>query len=126
VGYRFQKKDLRPTKNAYLFITYSNIAKSLISATLSSTILETNYLQGNIINLRLSRPFMSGKMNLGGGYSFVNYKILNGESTFRQHIADINFTTEIVKRFSIALHVEADLEKKNQFYRAYIQLRKRF
>jgi hypothetical protein len=126
VGYRFQKKDLRPTKNAYLFLTYSNIARSQISATLSSTILESNYLQGNVINLRLSRPFMSGKMNLGCGYSFVNYKILNGESTFRQHIADINFSTEIIKRFSIALNVEADFEKKNQFYRAYIQLRKRF
>ncbi len=126
VGYRFQKKDLRPTKNAYLFITWSNIAKSLVSATLSSTILETNYLQGNVFNLRLSRPFMSGRMNLGGAYSFVNYKIMNGESNFRQHIAEINFTTEIVKRFSVALNVEADFEKTNQFYRAYIQLRKRF
>jgi hypothetical protein len=126
VGYRFQKSDLRPTKNAYLFITYSNIARSQLAATLSSTILETNYLQGNVINLRLSRPFNSGRMNLGAGYSFVNYKILNGESNFRQHIAEINFTIEIIKRFSIALNAEADFEKKNQFYRTYLQLRKRF
>jgi hypothetical protein len=125
-NYRFQKKDVKPTKNAYLFITYSNIAKSLISATFSSTLLETNYLQGNVYNLRLSRPFMLGKMSLGCGYSYVNYKIMNAESNFKQHIADINFTTEIIKRFSITLNVEADLEKKNQFYRAYIQLRKRF
>ncbi|MEI6851786.1 MAG: hypothetical protein WCL06_03045 [Bacteroidota bacterium] len=125
-GYRFQKKDLKPSKNAYLFITWSDISRSLLSATLSSTILETNYLQGNIINLRLNRPFLSGRMNLGCAYSYVNYKILNSEGNFRQHIAEINFSTEIVKRFSIALNLEGDFEKKNQFYRAYIQLRKRF
>jgi hypothetical protein len=126
VGYRFQKSDMRPTKNAYLFITYSNIARSQLAATLSSTILETNYLQGNVINLCLSRPFISGRMNLGAGYSFVNYKILNGESNFMQHISEINFTVEIIKRFSITLNAEANFEKKNQFYRTYLQLRKRF
>jgi hypothetical protein len=125
-GYRFQKKDLKPAKNAYLFITWSDIARSLLSATLSSTILETNYLQGNIFNLRLNRPFLSGRMNLGCAYSYVNYKILNSEGNFKQHIAEINFSTEIVKRFSIALNLEGDFEMKNQFYRAYIQLRKRF
>jgi hypothetical protein len=125
-GYRFQKKDLKPAKNAYIFIAWSDIARSLLSATLSSTILETNYLQGNIFNLRLSRPFISGRMNLGCAYSYVNYKILNSEGNFKQHIAEINFSTEIVKRFSIALNLEGDFEKKNQFYRAYIQLRKRF
>ncbi len=126
VGYRFQNNDLRQSKNAYLFITYSNIAKSKISSTLSSTILQSSYLQGNIYNLRLSRPFVSGKMNIGLAYSYVNYKIMHAETPFIQHIAEFNFTVEIIKKLSLALNVETDIEKTNQFYRAYIQLRKRF
>lgn len=126
VGYRFQQKDPRPTKNAYLYITYSNIARSLISITVSSTILETSYLQGNVYNGRLSRPFNKGKMHVGCGYSYVDYKIVNDQSPFVQHIADINFTTQIYKKLSLALNTEANFEDKNQFYRLYVQLKQRF
>ena len=91
-----------------------------------TTMLETAYLNGNVYSLRLSKPFISGRIYVGGGYSFVDYKIKNAELPFRQNIGDINFTTEIIKKLSLSINLEVDFEKTNQFYRAYVQLRKRF
>jgi hypothetical protein len=125
-GYRFQPSDLRPTLNGNIFVTYSDFFKKQFSITLMATMLETAYLNGNVYSLRLSKPFISGKMYVGGGYSFVDYKIKNAELPFRQNIGDINFTTEIIKKLSLSINLEVDFEKTNQFYRAYIQLRKRF
>lgn len=125
-GYRFQKKDSRPTKNAYAFVTYNNMFKSKISATISATMLETTYLNGNVYNIRFSRGYNSGKMNIGCGYSFVNYKIIKAELPLRQHIAEVNISTELIKKTSFSLNFETDFEKPNTFYRMYLQLRKRF
>ena len=125
-GYRFQKSDIRPTRNAYLFLTHNNLFKSQVSTTLSATLLETNYLNGNVYSLRLLRGFNSGKMNVGGGYSYVHYKIMRSQPPLIQHIADINLSSEIIKKLYFSLNIEGDLEKTNQFYRLYLQIRKRF
>ncbi len=125
-GYRFQNKDQRDTKNAYAFFTYNNLFKSQLSATLSATMLETTYLNGNVYNVRFSRGLNSGKTNIGCGYSFVNYKILKAELPLKQNIAEVNISTELINKFSFSLNFETDFEKPNTFYRLYIQLRKRF
>lgn len=125
-GYRFQKSDTKPTRNAYFFVAHNNIFKSQILTTLSATFLGTSYINGNIYNLRLSRGFISGRMNVSMGYSFVDYKILNTELPFIQHIADLNISTEIVKKLYFSINFETDIETKNKFYRLYFQLKKRF
>jgi len=125
-GYRFQKSDTRPTRNAYLFLTHNNLFKSQISTTLSATLLETNYLNGQVYNLRFSRAFNSGKMNLSTAYSYVHYKIMRSQIPLIQHIANLSISTEVVKKLYFSLNFEDDLEKSNQFYRLYVQIKKRF
>jgi len=126
LGYRYQKADINASKNANFFITHSDVFKSKISTTLSVTALESNYMNGNIYNIRFSRSFKSGKINLSSGYSFVNYKILNNELAFKQHIADLSFSSEFIKKMFLSANFETSFEKPNQFYRLYLQLRKRF
>lgn len=126
LGYRFQKSDIRPSKNMNFYITHNNILKTEISTTISATLLETNYLNGNIFNIRLSRYFKNGKYNLGASYSYADYSISNNEIPFRQHIANLDFTAEIIKKLYASVNLEGNYEKPNQFYRLYLQLRKRF
>jgi hypothetical protein len=126
VGYRFQKSDPRPTKNAMMFVSHRNLFKSQISTNLTVTMLESNYLKGNIYSIRFLRGFNSGRINLGLGYSFVNYNVLYNELPFKQHIADFNISSEIIKKIYFSLNFETSYEKPNQFYRLYLQLRKRF
>ncbi|MFZ4796565.1 MAG: hypothetical protein ACOYMA_03670 [Bacteroidia bacterium] len=126
IGYQFQKKDPSPNKNAYLFLSHRNLFKSEIATTLSVTMLESSYLNGNIYNLRFYRGFNSGKINIGMGYSFVNYKVFNSELPLKQHIADVNISFEMIKKILFTLNIETDYESPNQFYRLYLQLRKKF
>lgn len=126
LGYRFQKSDIRPSKNMNLYITHNNIFKTEISTTISATLLETSYLNGNIYNIRFSRYFKNGKYNLGASYSYADYKIANNEIPFRQHIANLDFTAEIIRKLNASVNLEGNYEKPNQFYRLYLQLRKRF
>jgi hypothetical protein len=126
VGYRFKKGDRIPTKNIYAFVSYNNLLGKNSYASISSTILETTYLKGNTYNLRLSKGSNSGKINYGLGYSYNNYKVFNAEKPLQQHIANINISSEIIKKLTFSLNLESDFEKPNMFYRFYFQLRKRF
>lgn len=125
-GYRVQKSDSRASKNLYTFVTYENMFTSQVSTTLSATILETTYMNGNVYNARFSRAYNSGKTYISLGYSFVNYKILRAELPLRQHIAEFNISTELIKKTNVSLNLETDFEKPNTFYRLYLQVRKRF
>jgi hypothetical protein len=126
VGYKFQKKDLRPTKNGYAFISHNNLFKSKVSSTLTATILETTYLNGNIYNLRFSRSLISDRINFSIGYSYANYQIQKAEKQLIQHIAELNISAEIIKKLSLSLSFETNYEKPIQFNRLYLLIRKRF
>lgn len=126
VGYKFQKKDLRPSKNGYAFISHNNLFKSKVSSTLTATILETTYLNGNIFNLRFSRSLISERINFGIGYSYANYQIQKAEKPLIQHIAELNISAEILKKLSLSLNFEINYEKPIQYNRLYLQIRKRF
>jgi regulatory protein YycI of two-component signal transduction system YycFG len=125
-GYRTSNNDTKPTKNVYIYISHSSLFHSSISTLLSLTKLETNYLNGDIYNVDLSRSFLKGKMNAGLGYRFVNYSIINRELPLKQHITNINLTTEIIKKLYFTFNVESNYEDTNHFYRLFFQLRKRF
>ncbi len=129
-GFRTQKNDIRITKNAYGFITYKNVFKSKLSTTFSTTLLETNYLNGNIYHIVFSRPFNSGKTRINLGYSFVNYRIQKTESPLIQHIVNINISRIITRKLYAALNFESNLETNievpSNYYRLYIRLTKRF
>ncbi|MCX6231624.1 MAG: hypothetical protein NTZ33_08770 [Bacteroidetes bacterium] len=125
-GYRTTNYDNRPSKNIYFFISHANLFHTDISTLLSFTKLETNYLNGDIYNVSFSRSFFKGKMNAGFAYSFVNYNIVNAELPLKQHIANINLTTEIIKKLYFTFNAETNYEAENHYYRIFLQLRKRF
>ncbi len=126
VGYRFQNRDINATENAYAFFTDNNIFKSLISGTLSATMLKTNYLIGNIYNIRFSRPFGNGKTNVSLAYSFIDYKVVKAEFPLRQNITDINISRALKNKLYLSVNLESNFEGLNKFYRIYARISKRF
>ncbi len=126
IGYRYRKGDRIPSKNIYAFISYNSLLGENSSTTFSYTKLETTYLNGSIYNIRLSKGSKSGKINYGCSYSYNNYKVFNAEKPLLQHIANINFSSDIIKKLTFSINFETDFEKPNRFYRLYMQVRKRF
>ena len=115
-----------PWSYLYAFLSYNNLLGKNSYATISSTLLETTYLKGNIYNLRLTKGTNSGKINYGFGYSYNTYKVFNAENPLIQHIANVNISSGIIKKLTFSLNFETYFEKPNKFYRIYVQIRKRF
>jgi hypothetical protein len=125
-GYRYRKSDVQPSKNLYGYITYSRIPKVNISATISATLLETSYISGKIFSIGLSRDLIHGRLHCGLGYKYVDYKIVNAESSDPQNVADISFNWNIYRRLSLSLNYEGTFEKEYNYNRLYINLTQRF
>jgi hypothetical protein len=125
-GYRFRKSDPRPSKNLYVYATYSRIPVLKISATLSATLLETSYISGKIYSLTMSRDLVAGKLYAGLGYHYVDYHYFSTESSIPQNMAEFNLNWNIYKKLCLSLNYEGTFEKINQYNRLYINITQRF
>lgn len=125
-GYRYSKKDARPSKNLYTYVTYSNVPWLNASATVSATLLESVYLSGKIYSLGLSRDVIPGKLYGGISYRYVNYKFVSAETPLIQNMAELNMTWRIMKKMSFSFNYEGTFEKDRNYDRIYINLTQRF
>lgn len=125
-GYRYSKKDARPSKNLYTYVTYSNVPWINASATVSATLLESVYLSGKIYSLGLSRDVIPGKLYGGVSYRRVNYKFVSAETPLIQNMAELNMTWRIMKKLSFSFNYEGTFEKDRNYDRIYINLTQRF
>lgn len=125
-GYRFSKKDPRPTKNLYGYLTFTHVPGLNVSATLSVTLLETSYLSGKIYSLGISRDLVNGKLYLGLNYRYVDYKFVSAEMKLVQNMGEMNLTWSIFRKLSCSLNYEGTFEKANTYNRIYINITQRF
>lgn len=125
-GYRFSKKDPRPSKNLYSYFTFNKVPWLNASATISATLLETSYISGSIYSLGISRDLLPGKLFGGVNYRYVNYKFRNTENPLVQNMAEMNITWRMLKKFSCSLNFESTFEKKRNYERIYVNITQRF
>jgi hypothetical protein len=125
-GYRYSKKDPRPSKNLYAYATYSSVPWINASATLSATLLESAYVSGSIYSLGLSRDVIPGKLYGGVSYRYVNYKFPSAETPLIQNMGELNLTWRIMKKLSFSFNYEGTFEKGRNYDRIYINLTQRF
>jgi hypothetical protein len=125
-GYRFRKSDPRPSKTLYAYATYSRIPFVNISATLSATILETSYLNGNIFGLSMSRDIIRSKLSGTFTYRFIDYKYAGSGTNLIQHTGEIGLNWKIIKKLSCSFYYEWTFDTRYLFNRFYVQLSKSF
>ena len=125
-GYRFLKSDPSPSRNIYSYFTYGRIPRINISATLYGTYLESNYMNGMVVGLRLNRDFFNGNIQTGLGYSYADYKFSESLVTAGQNVAEINLAWQLKRKMSFSVSYEGTFERSDTYTRIYILLRKRF
>jgi hypothetical protein len=125
-GYRHRKPDPKPSTNLYGYVTYSRVPGINAAITLSATVLETSYLNGNIYSLGMSRDLIPGILSGGFNYRMVDYHYTSAEIDLPQHIADVNLNWRIYKKLSLSLNYEGTFEKENNYNRIYVNLSQRF
>jgi len=125
-GYRFLKSDPHPSGNIYSYFTYSRIPTVNISATIYGTYLESNYMNGMVLGLRLNRDFFNGNIQTGIGYSYANYNFSESLVTAVQNVTEFNFSWQFRSKMSLSVNYEGTFEQADIYTRIYILLRKRF
>jgi hypothetical protein len=122
-SYRYSKTDPKPTQNLYAYLTYSQIPGINTSATISTILLRTGYLNGRIYSAGLSKDLASGKLYLGFTYRYVDYHYYNTEflPTY-QNMGEFSLTWRIIRKLLFSIYYEGTFEKINQFHRLYAQI----
>jgi len=125
-GYRFLKSDPHPSKNFYGYFTYTHVPGINMSATVSATYLESNFVNSKIAGLNLLKDFPGGKIQAGLGYHYVNNTLPESKSDVIQHIGEFNLYWQFAGKMSLSVNYEGTFEAVNSYNRIYLQLRRRF
>ena len=125
-GYRFRENDIRPTRNLGGSLTHSKIPFIGISANMSYINLMTNYLQGNIFGIRVSRNLFSNNIHGSFGFRNVNYSFNSSDLKLLQNIFQIDLSLRVNKSISMSLNFEATYQEKTSYSNIYTNLIARF
>ena len=124
-SYRLRDKDILPTKNVNGYLSYAKMPFD-ITASLTGNIIQTSYVNGTIYGLRLDKSLMSGKLNWGLNYRYVDYQFVTNLNTLQQHIGEANLSVQVTRKFSLSVNYEGTFEKVNKYHSIYFSAIKRF
>lgn len=125
-GYQFRNKDIRSTENISGFLSFNQISGINGTATISSNLLRTSYLDGKIFGLRFNKELSSGIINIGLGYQFVDYHFTNSSPNLIEHIGNLDFLWRITRKLSFSVNCEKTFEQPVSYTRVFANLIKRF
>lgn len=125
-GYRYRKEDPQATKNLNGYLTYSRVPGIGASITLTTTWLETSYINGIVYGAGISRKIISDKLSGGLKYRYVDYLYRNAETPLIQNVGEINLSWAVYGKLSLSVYYEGTFEKETPYHRLYINLSQRF
>lgn len=125
-GYRFRKSDIKASKNMYAYATYSQIPFLNISTTLSATIMETSFLNGNIFSFGFTKDLIPKKLSGTFNYRFIDYRFANTQINQMQHSGEISLNWRILKKLNCTFYYEGTFDMRYINNRFNIQVSKSF
>jgi len=125
-GYQFRDNDIRATENVSGYVSFNRIPWIDGSATLSSSLLRTGYLDGKILGVRLNKELISRKISAGLGYQYVNYQFVSSNPQLLEHIASLDISYQMNRKLSFSVNCEKTFEKPVSYTRIYTNIIKRF
>lgn len=125
-GYRFLKKDIKPSKNLNGYITYSQIPILDISATVSYSNLISSYVDGNIYGVSFSKYLTFIDYSISASYTKVEYNYLTSISKLNQNNLSIDLSGRIINQLYLSFSYEGIFEAQMNYSRILVDLSLRF
>lgn len=125
-GYRFLKKDIKPSKNFNGYLTYSQIPILDITATISYSNLLSSYVDGAIYGIRLSKYLSFIDYSLSASFTKVEYNYLSSFSKLTQNNLSIDLSGRILDQLYLSCGYEGVFEKQMSYSRLLVDLSLRF
>jgi hypothetical protein len=125
LGSRFER-NLPPTRNLNSYLTFARTPVLGLSASLTAVWIETSYLTGTVLGMRLYRDVLKGKLYTELQYRNARYRYGGGETTLDQHIAGLNLSWRVRKKLSLAVNFEGEFQSQRTLARVYGNIVQRF
>lgn len=125
-GTRFMKNDTRKTNTLNGYATYSKVPFINSSLSLSTNLMQTSYLNGQVYGARLSKDILNGKIYGSLNYRWVKFNYASSVSQLKQNIGEVDFSYQFNKKIYLSVNYEATFQKNEQFNRLYLNLRVKF
>lgn len=125
-GYRFLKKDIKPSRNFNGYITYSQVPFIEVSPTLSYSKLLSSYVDGSIYGIRLSKYLQFIDYSLSLSYTKVEYEYLSSFTKLRQNNFTVDVSGRILGQLFLSCSYEGVFEDKMNYSRVLFDLSFRF
>ena len=97
-GYRYRKGDANPNETLGGYLAFNSIPWLKATATLTANLLKTNYLNGEIYGLGITKDIVPGKLFTTLDYKYIDYRFLNTDTPLMQHVAQANLSWQIKKK----------------------------
>ena len=125
-GTRFRDEDPLPTKTLNGFATWTKVPTLNVSLSISTNLMQTSYLDGQVYGARLSKNLVSGKLYTMLHYRWVDFKYANTLTNLQQHIGELDLSWQFSKKLYISANYEATFQEQQLFNRLYLNLRIKF
>jgi len=125
LGSRFER-GTRATRNLNSYLTFARTPVLGLSASLSGVWIQTSYLTGTILGMRVYRDLFKGKLYTEAQYRHAEYRYGGSEFTLAQHIVGLNTTWRLRKKLSLAVNLEGEFQSQRTLYRVYGHVVQRF
>ena len=125
-GYRFSKADIKPTKNYGISITHSRIPFLNLSTNVNYLKLNTSYIDGNIVGIRLSKDLFNGLVYSTVEYRNINYSFINTNSKLLQNILQFDLSFRINRNLNLSFSYEGTFQDKTSYSNIYTNFSWRF
>lgn len=125
-GYRFLKKDIKPSKNFNGFITYSQIPIFDASSTVSYSRLISNYIDGTVLGVRLTKFISLIDYSVSVSYTNVSYDYLSSIAKLEQNNFSAELSGRIIDQIYLSCSFEGIFEEHVSYKRILFDLSLRF
>ena len=125
-GYRFLRKDIKPSRNFNGYITYSQIPFIEISPNVSYSRLLSNYVDGSIWGIRISKYLSFIDYSLSLSYTKVEYDYLSASTKLRQNNFAGDISGRIWEQLFLSCSYEGVFEDRLSYSRVLVDLSFRF
>lgn len=125
-GYRFRKSDIKPSRNFGGTIYYSLLPIIETGINLSYNKLISNYVDGDVYSVYLTKTLYELNSDLSIGYRKTNYKFPVSQNSFNENSFLIDYNLNLFKMLSLSISYEGAFESTRTTSRVLVGLTTRF
>lgn len=126
MGYRFKNSDDRSSYNYSYYVGHSNIPKIKMSGRFTASQITSNYLDGNIFDLYLSKPLFKNRLSLSTNLKYIDYDYLNSGNSLIQRQITGDVSWQLKSKMSFTLSYLGSFEQSVDYNQIYLIISQRF